>query len=121
MIKIDLLLLLILSMQLEGDWSKIVSCVIGFFAGMSLFVAGELKAKTLTPRNVLIRLLMAFGVCFAGVMTQDTFFPKWNTAIVIAACTFFSESIVSIVSVGFIKYLKNISGVQNEQKDDLNG
>lgn len=120
MLKFDLLLLLLLTLQLDGDWSKIISCVLGFFAGMCLFVSGELKNNTLTPRSVLIRVLSAFGVSFLGVMGKDYAFPTWNTAIVVALCTFFSESIIAIGTVGFIKYIKNISGVRNEHKDDAN-
>lgn len=120
MLKFDLLLLLLLTLQLDGDWSKIISCIIGFLAGMSLFIASELKQNTLTGTKILIRLLSAFGACFFGVTFQQWKYPEWNTSIVIAGCTFLSESVVSIVSVGFLKYIKNISGVQSEQKNDPN-
>ena len=120
MLKFDVMLIFFLSVFAEADLSKIVSCVLGFFAGMCLFLAGELKNKTLTLRTFFIRLLSAVGIVFIGVIGQDAFFPNWNTAIVVAACTFFSETIITIGTVGFIKYVKRIAGVQDEHKNDIN-
>lgn len=120
MLKLDIMLIFFLSLFAEADLSKIISCILGFFAGMCLFLAGELRNKTLTLRSFLIRLLSAIGVVFVGVIGQDSFFPTWNTAIVVAACTFFSETIITIGTVGFIKYIKRIAGVQDEPKNDIN-
>lgn len=113
------MLLFALSLYVDGDWSKLVSCILGFFAGMSLFIAGEMKEGTLTWNKIKIRLFSAFGVVFIGVICQDIFFKDWNTAIVVAVCTFFSESIVTIGSKGFMNYIRTISGTQTQDKDKL--
>lgn len=121
MLKIDLFILFALSLLVESEWSKLISCVLAFIAPLSLYMAGELKKNKLTGRALLIRVMTAFGVTVGGLLFKDIVFKDPNVPLIIFGCTFLCETIAVVArQVGdkaVTTFINNAAGTSQDKKD----
>lgn len=114
MLKFDLFLIFALTLQLEQDWSKPVSYIMAFLAGISISTAYELKKNRLSRRTFLIRILQVFGLAVITFYVWKYYTIKTDYVFAIFVCSLFSDTIVSvgykIGEMGITGYLKYLAG-----------
>lgn len=123
MLKFDALLILYLTLQLESDWSKPLSYMMAFLAGISISTAYELRKNRLSKRSFIIRLLQVFGLSVITFFVWQKYTIKTDYVFAIFVCSLFSDTIVSVGykvgEMGIAGYLKHLAGNIPQDKDKV--